>query len=143
MNNVVFKNTVFFASINKANNNIQLVEKVCFFKKVLVLNPYPQTPSPWEGAILLGLPPLVPVGGFAPATPFLSTIEVFRQTEIITLFLLFVIRVFAVGIFVLDEDFLYIFKLVLILFLFHIRRVREIDRLVCFVIYMVDVTVHV
>ena len=25
----------------------QLVEKVCFFKKVLVLNPYPQTPSPW------------------------------------------------------------------------------------------------
>ena len=76
-------------------------------------------------------------------TPFLSTIEVFRQTEIITLFLLFVIRVFAVGIFVLDEDFLYIFKLVLLLFLFHIRRVREIDRLVCFVIYMVDVTVHV
>ncbi len=189
MNNVVFKNTVFFASINKANNNIQLVEKVCFFKKVLVLYPYknalwalrlcnrgrllsvrpaptlfdhlyaslhkafgrsisaslpkPQTPSPWEGAILLGLPPLVPVGGFAPATPFLSTIEVFRQTEIITLFLLFVIHVFAVGIFVLDEDFLYIFKLVLILFLFHIRRVREIYRLVCFVIYMVDVTVLV
>ena len=29
-----------------------------FSKKVLVLNPYPQTPSPWEGAILLGLPPL-------------------------------------------------------------------------------------
>ena len=76
-------------------------------------------------------------------TPFLSTIEVFRQTEIITLFLLFVIRVFAVGIFVLDEDFLYIFKLVLFLFLFHIRGVREVDRLVCFVIYMVDVTVHV
>ena len=25
---------------------------------MLVLNPYPQTPSPWEGAILLGLPPL-------------------------------------------------------------------------------------
>ena len=63
--------------------------------------------------------------------------------EIITLFLLFVIRVFAVGIFVLDEDFLNIFKLVLFLFLFHIRGVREIDRLVCFVIYMVDVTVHV
>ena len=114
----------------------------------------------------VGLPPLDPVGGYAPKqgcfgclpkvlhdakpaeqatldTPFLSTIEVFRQTEIITLFLLFVIRVFAVGIFVLDEDFLYIFKLVLFLFLFHIRRVREIDRLVCFVIYMVDVTVHV
>ena len=212
MNNVVFKNTVFFASINKANNNIQLVEKVCFFKKVLVLYPYknalwalrlcnrgrllsvrpaptlfdhlyaslhkafgrsisaslpkPQTPSPWEGVILLGLPPLDQArmlavshtkplhdavaqmaddlyGGFAPATPFLSTIEVFRQTEIITLFLLFVIRVFAVGIFVLDEDFLYIFKLVLILFLFHIRGVREVYRLVCFVIYMVDVTVLV
>ena len=59
----------------------QIVEKVCFFKKVLVLNPYPQTPSPWEGAILLGLPPLVPVGGYAPATPFLSTIEVFRQSD--------------------------------------------------------------
>ena len=91
----------------------------------------------------VGLPPLDPVGGYAPATPFLSTIEGFRQTEIITLFLLFVIRVFAVGIFVLDEDFLYIFKLVLFLFLFHIRGVREVDRLVCFVIYMVDVTVHV
>ena len=36
----------------------QLVEKVCFFKKVLVLNPYPQTPFPGKGAILLGLPPL-------------------------------------------------------------------------------------
>jgi hypothetical protein len=59
---------------------VQLVEKVCFFKKVLVLNPYPQTPFPRKGAILLGLPPLDPVGGFAPATPFLSTIEVFRQS---------------------------------------------------------------
>ena len=44
--------------------------------------PKPQTPSPWEGAILLGLPPPDPVGGFAPATPFLSTIEVYRQTEV-------------------------------------------------------------
>ena len=59
------------------NSGFQLVEKVCFFKKVLVLNPYPQTPSPWEGAILLGLPPLVPVGGSAPATPFLNKQEVF------------------------------------------------------------------
>ena len=49
---------------------VQLVEKVCFFNKVLVLNPYPQTPFPRKGAILLGLPPLVPVGGYAPATPF-------------------------------------------------------------------------
>ena len=29
--------------------------KVCFFKKVLVLNPYPQTPFPRKGAILLGI----------------------------------------------------------------------------------------
>ena len=48
-----------------------LVEKVCFFKKMLVLNPYPQTPFPGKGAILLGLPPLDPVGGYAPATPFI------------------------------------------------------------------------
>ena len=59
-----------------------LVEKVCFIKKVLVLNPFPQTPFPRKGAILLGLPPLDPVGGYAPATPFLSTIEVYRQSEI-------------------------------------------------------------
>ena len=38
------------------------------------------TPGIRAGAILLGLPPLVPVGGYAPATPFLSTIEVFRQS---------------------------------------------------------------
>ena len=31
-----------------------LVEKVCFFKKVLVLNPYPQTPSPRERLCMLG-----------------------------------------------------------------------------------------
>ena len=61
---------------------LKFVEKVCFFKKVLVLNPYPQTPFPGKGAILLGLPPLDPVGGYAPATPFLSTIEVYRQSEI-------------------------------------------------------------
>ena len=60
---------------------LQLVEKVCFFKKVLVLNPYPQTPFPGKGAILLGLPPLDPVGGYAPATPFLYNQEVYLQTE--------------------------------------------------------------
>ena len=59
----------------------QLVEKVCFSKKVLVLNPYPQTPFPGKGAILLGLPPLDPVGGFAPATPFSKIYRFFRQTE--------------------------------------------------------------
>ena len=75
-----------------------------FFQKVLVLNPYPQTPFPGKGAILLGLPPLVQArmlvvshtkplhdavaqmaddlyGGYAPATPFSSTIEVFRQSK--------------------------------------------------------------
>ena len=66
---------------------LQFVEKVCFFKKVLVFNPKPlprgeglcmlcwlcivqslwaYTPGIRAGAILLGLPPLVPVGGFAP-----------------------------------------------------------------------------
>ena len=78
----------------------QLVEKVYFFKKVLVLNPYPQTPFPGKGAILLGLPPLDQArmlavshtkplhdavaqmaddlyGGSAPATPFLNKQEVF------------------------------------------------------------------
>ena len=71
---------------------------------MLVLNPYPQNPFPGKGAILLGLPPLEQArmlavshtkplhdavaqmaddlyGGYAPATPFLSTIEVFRQTD--------------------------------------------------------------
>ena len=31
---------------------------LCFWNKLLIYYPYPQTPSPWEGAILLGLPPL-------------------------------------------------------------------------------------
>jgi hypothetical protein len=34
----------------------QLVEKICFFKKVLVLNSYPQTPFPRKG-LSVGLPP--------------------------------------------------------------------------------------
>ena len=78
--------TAYRINISKGSDlncrSLQFVEKVCFFKKVLVLNPYPQTPFPGKGAILLGLPPLVPVGGYAPATPFLSTIEVFRQSEV-------------------------------------------------------------
>ena len=52
-----------------------------FQKKVLVLNPYPPTPFPGKGAILLGLPPLDPVGGYAPATPFLYNQEVYRQSD--------------------------------------------------------------
>ena len=30
------------------------------------------TPGIRAGAVLLGLPPLIPVGGFAPATPFIA-----------------------------------------------------------------------
>ena len=52
-----------------------------FSKKVLVLNPYPQAPFPGKGAILLGLPPQDPVGGYAPATPFSENTKVYRQTE--------------------------------------------------------------
>ena len=83
----------------------QFVEKVCFLNKsaypqslsplghsvgfasckawcVLISASLPKTPFPGKGAILLGLPPLDPVGGYAPATPFLSTIEVYRQSEL-------------------------------------------------------------
>ena len=49
-----------------AVTQLQPVEKVCFIKIEQILYPYPQTPFPWKGAILLGLPPLVPVGGYAP-----------------------------------------------------------------------------
>jgi hypothetical protein len=71
---------------------------------VLISASLPKTPFPGKGAILLGLPPLDQArmlavshtkplhdavvqmaddlyGGYAPATPFLSTIEVFRQSE--------------------------------------------------------------
>ena len=84
--------------------NLQRVEKVCFFKKsacsqslsplghsdgfasckawcVLISASLPKTPFPGKGAILLGLPPLDPVGGYAPATPFLNNQEVYRQSR--------------------------------------------------------------
>ena len=46
----------------------QFIEKVCFFKKVLVLNPHPQTPSPREG-VECGAAALTPLGA-TPQTPF-------------------------------------------------------------------------
>ena len=46
----------------------QFIEKVCFSKKVLVLNPYPQTPFPWKGAEC-GAAALTPLGA-TPQTPF-------------------------------------------------------------------------
>ena len=84
--------------------NLQRIEKVCFFKKsacsqslsplghsvgfasckawcVLISASLPKTPFPRKGAILLGLPPLDPVGGYAPATPFLNNQEVYRQSR--------------------------------------------------------------
>ena len=107
--------------------NLQRVEKVCFFKKsacsqslsplghsvgfasckawcVLISASLPKTPFPGKGAILLGLPPLDPVGGYAPKhgrfgclpkvlhdakptkqatldTPFLNNQEVYRQSK--------------------------------------------------------------
>jgi hypothetical protein len=39
------------------------------------------TPGIRAGAILMGLPPLNPVGGYAPATPFSENTKVYRQTE--------------------------------------------------------------
>ena len=75
-----------------------------FGRSISASLPKPQTPSPWEGAISLGLPPLVQArmlavshtkplhdavaqmaddlyGGYAPATPFLYNQEVYRQSE--------------------------------------------------------------
>jgi len=50
------------------SRSAQLVEKVCFFKKVLVLNPYPQTPFPRKGAER-GAAALTPLGA-TPQTPY-------------------------------------------------------------------------
>ena len=80
-------------------------ERLCMLGWLcIVQSPCAYTPGIRAGAILLGLPPLVQArmlavshtkplhdavaqmaddlyGGYAPATPFLSTIEVFRQSE--------------------------------------------------------------
>ena len=75
-NTVLRQQTAVYGNVHGG----QLVEMSVFYKIERILYPYPQTPSPREGAILLGLPPLDPVGGFAPATPFQYLQEVFRQT---------------------------------------------------------------
>ena len=46
-------------------------ERLCMLDWLcIVQSPCTYTPGIRAGAILLGLPPLVPVGGYAPATPF-------------------------------------------------------------------------
>ena len=83
----------------------------CKAWRVLISASLPKTPFPGKGAILLGLPPLDQArmlavshtkplhdavgqmaddlyGGYAPATPFLSTIEVFRQSVLYVLTLI-------------------------------------------------------
>ncbi|CDC45482.1 death-on-curing family protein [[Eubacterium] siraeum CAG:80] len=75
---------------------MQFVEKVCFFKKSacsqsLSPNPFPRergyitgatAPRPSKDACSQPPPPLDPVGGYAPATPFLYNQEVYRQSDI-------------------------------------------------------------
>ena len=58
----------------------QFVEKVCFSKKVLVLNPYPQTPFPWKGAEC-GAAALTPLGA-TPQTPFLKLYRFFDNLAV-------------------------------------------------------------
>ena len=64
-----------------------------FVPKALVLNPYPQTPFPRKGAILLGLPPLDPVGGGAPAPPNKYLKHVFKPLKKKDIFILFADKV--------------------------------------------------
>ena len=58
-------------------------ERLCMLGWLcIVQSPCAYTPGIRAGAILLGLPPLDPVGGYAPATPFLNNQEVYRQSEL-------------------------------------------------------------
>ena len=85
INNSVCRKSMFFKksacpqSLSPLGHSVGFAS--CKAWCVLISASLPKTPSPWEGAILLGLPPLVPVGGYAPATPFLYNQEVYRQSD--------------------------------------------------------------
>ena len=66
---------------------MKLYKKICFGNKLLIYYPYPPAPFPWERGILLGLPPLDPVGGYAPATPFLIAKSFFDKLKAVSIFL--------------------------------------------------------
>ena len=59
---------------------VQLVEKVCFFKKSACSQSLSPNPFPRERGYITGATALDPVGGYAPATPFLYNQEVYRQS---------------------------------------------------------------
>ena len=85
INNSVCRKSMFFKksawpqSLSPLGHSVGFAS--CKAWCVLISASLPKTPSPWEGAILLGLPPLDPVGGYAPATPFLYNQEVYRQSD--------------------------------------------------------------
>ena len=55
-------------------------ERLCMLGWLCIVQSlWAYTPGIRAGGILLGLPPLVPVGGFAPATPFKKFIKVFKK----------------------------------------------------------------
>ena len=48
-------------------------ERLCMLGWLCIVQSlWAYTPGVRAGAVLLGLPPLIPVGGFAPATPFIT-----------------------------------------------------------------------
>lgn len=54
----------------------------CKALRVLISASLPKAPFPGKGAILLGLPPLDPVGGFAPATLFYKFFNFLQSKEL-------------------------------------------------------------